>query len=29
MKRFNTTGPCIPERHYMVDLKERLDQILK
>ena len=27
MKRFNTTGPCIPEKHYMVDLKERLEQI--
>lgn len=27
MKRFNTTGPCIPGKHYMVDLKERLEQI--
>jgi len=27
MRRFNTTGPCIPGKHYMVDLKERLEQI--
>lgn len=27
MKRFNTTGPCIPGKHYMVDLTERLAQI--
>ena len=27
MRLFNTTGPCIPERHYMVDLSSRLDQI--
>ena len=27
MKIFNTTGPCIPEKHYMVDLSSRLPQI--
>lgn len=27
MKRFNTTGPCIPTKHYMVDLTERLEEI--
>ena len=27
MKMFNTTGPCIPEKHYMVDLSSRLAQI--
>lgn len=27
MKRFNTTGPCIPGKHYMVDLTDRLAQI--
>ena len=27
MKQFNTTGPCIPEKHYMVDLSSRLAQI--
>ena len=27
MRRFNTTGPCIPGKHYMVDLTERLAQI--
>lgn len=26
-KRFNVTGPCIPEKHYMVDLTERTHQI--
>ena len=26
-KIFNTTGTCFPEKHYMVDLKERLSQI--
>ena len=26
-KHFNTTGLCIPERHYMVDLGSRLTQI--
>lgn len=27
MKIFNTTGPCIPEKHYMVNLSSRLVQI--
>lgn len=27
MKVFNTTGLCVPEKHYMVDLTERLAQI--
>ncbi len=27
MKIFNTTSPCIPEKHYMVDLSSRLAQI--
>ncbi|RXI44936.1 AAA family ATPase [Clostridium tetani] len=28
-KRFNVTGTCIPERHYMVDISNKLDSILK
>ena len=27
MKRFNTTGLCVPEKHYMVDISKRLVQI--
>lgn len=27
MKRFNTTGVCIPSKHYMVDMSDRLEQI--
>lgn len=27
MKEFNTTGLCSPEKHYMVDIRERLDAI--
>lgn len=27
MKRFNITGKCIPGRHYMVDISERLETI--
>ena len=27
MKRFNTTGTCFPEDHYMVDLTERIREI--
>ena len=27
MKRFNTTGVCIPEKHYMVDISSRLARI--
>lgn len=27
MKTFNTTGVCIPDRHYMVDLNRRMEQM--
>lgn len=27
MKHFNTTGVCLPDRHYMVDVTERVDCI--
>lgn len=26
-KRFNTTSPCVPNRHCMVDLGEQMPQI--
>ena len=29
MKQFNTTGVCIPSKHYMVDLSERVKEIKK
>ena len=29
MKQFNTTGVCIPSKHYMVDLSERVREIKK
>ena len=29
MKKFNTTGVCIPSKHYMVDLSERVREIKK
>ena len=29
MKKFNTTAVCIPEKHYMVDLSERVKEIKK
>ena len=29
MKQFNTTGVCMPEKHYMVDLSERVKEIKK
>ena len=29
MKEFNTTAVCIPEKHYMVDLSERIQEIRK
>ena len=29
MKKFNTTAVCIPSKHYMVDLSERVDDIKK
>ena len=28
-KRFNDTGVCIPNRHYMVDLSVKLNQIIQ
>ena len=28
-KVFNTTGPCIPEKHYMVDISSRLAEIAR
>lgn len=28
-KRFNTTGVCIPELHYMVDIEEAVDEIVE
>lgn len=27
MKVFTTTGVCIPEENYMVDIRDRLEQI--
>ena len=29
MKTFNTAAVCIPEKHYMVDLSERVTEIKK
>ena len=29
MKRFNTTAVCIPSKHYMVDITERVEKIKK
>lgn len=29
VKRFNTTGVCIPKKHYMVDISKKIDQIEK
>ena len=29
MKEFNTTAICIPSKHYMVDLTERVKEIKK
>lgn len=28
-KRFNTTGPCIPQYHYMADVRDKVDRIIK
>jgi hypothetical protein len=28
-KRFNVTGTCIPDKHYMVDISGKLDKIIK
>ena len=27
MKRFNVTGVCVPEKHYMVDISDKLEKI--
>ena len=27
MKKFRTTGICVPEKHYMVDIRVRLREI--
>ena len=29
MKKFNTTGLCIPNKHYMVDTTNKIDKIIK
>lgn len=29
MKRFHVTGLCVPEKDYMVDISDKLDQIIK
>lgn len=29
MKRFNLTGVCVPDKHYMVDLSEKADIIIR
>ncbi|MBQ6322561.1 MAG: 9-O-acetyl-N-acetylneuraminate esterase, partial [Lachnospiraceae bacterium] len=29
MKEFNTTGVCLPSKHYMVDLSDRVKEIRK
>ncbi|MBO6112386.1 MAG: AAA-like domain-containing protein, partial [Lachnospiraceae bacterium] len=29
MKKFNTTGKCIPEKHYMVDISDRVNAAVK
>ena len=29
MKRFNLAGVCVPDKHYMVDLSEKMDIIVR
>ena len=29
MRRFRVTGPCIPEKHYMVNISGKLDKIVE
>lgn len=29
MKRFNVTGLCVPDKHYMVDIKRKIAEIVK
>ncbi len=26
-KKFNITGACVPEKHYMIDIEKKLEQI--
>lgn len=28
MKKFNVTGTCIPEKHYMADISDKLSRII-
>lgn len=28
-KRFNVTGTCIPEKHYMVNITSKIDKIMQ
>ena len=29
MKRFNITAVCIPQKHYMVDISDKLEQMIE
>ena len=29
MREFNVTGLCVPKRHYMVDISEKIEKIFK
>ena len=29
MKRFNVTGLCVKEKHYMVDISKKINEIMK
>ena len=29
MKEFNITGTCIPDRHFMVDISKKIQQIME
>jgi len=29
MRKFNVTGICVPEMHYMVDISEKIEKIFK
>ena len=28
LKEFNTTGVCVPGKHYMVDISDKLEQMI-
>lgn len=28
LKEFNTTGVCVPSKHYMVDISDKLEQMI-